>query len=89
MLKGLIITKAEEIEQKKSDVRTCDVSLWLDELVEVGLHEGEPLLDATFNVSATLAHITNHWIVMSVEYLQPVQVDTYIFSTSKDQRPLR
>ena len=45
---------------------TCSVSLRLDELVEVGLDERKPLLDAAFDVSATLAHVAKDLLAAMV-----------------------
>lgn len=43
-------------------VLTSDISLWLNVMVEVRLDETEPLLDAAFNVSATLADVSKHFL---------------------------
>lgn len=37
---------------------TCDVSLGFDEFRGIRTDVGEPLLDATFDVSAALTHVT-------------------------------
>jgi len=39
---------------------TRDVPLWLDKFVEIGLNEGEPLLDAAFDVTAPLTDVAQH-----------------------------
>ena len=39
---------------------TCNVPLWLDKFVEVGLDEGKPLLDAAFDVTASLTDVAQH-----------------------------
>ena len=54
-------------------VRTCDIPLWLYELVEVRLDEAEPLLDAAFDVSATLAHITEDLLATHVSQELPTK----------------
>lgn len=52
---GIII-----LEGGRRDILTGYFSLRLDELYEVGLDEGEPLLDAAFDVPASIAHIADH-----------------------------
>ena len=41
----------------EAERHTCDIPLRLNVLVEVGLHKGEPLLDAALDVTASLADI--------------------------------
>jgi len=53
-----VTTRVEK--RRKEEVRTAHHSLRLDEFVEVGLDEGEPLLDTSFDVSPTIPDISYH-----------------------------
>ena len=59
---------------ERRERRTRNVALWLDVSVKVWFDEGEPLLDATFNVSTSLADIAEHWLAVPDQYRQAKRV---------------
>ena len=50
----------------KGQEHTCNVSLWLNKLLKIRLHERYPLFDATFDVSTPFLDVANYLLCLSI-----------------------